>query len=252
MKALRTIPLILAAMFAVGGAIAADTVETWDVGATDVDFYTGAENLGLTPEEGLVFGDIMLGYGLVDRLSAYAGMTFQTDRNLGQSDPMLYLGLFGTPFQSDHVDLDLFLDFTSSGGEASITPSLELNWDHDPDMATFGLYVRTGIVFEQADPDPASPDVTPGIGQSVEVNPGVYWSVTERSQLLVEYSTGYFPNPAAEQDRWDLSHLHLGYNRTLVDALELITEVNFTVDKVDGKTPWGAFAGIIVTMPSVR
>lgn len=252
MKALRTITLVLANTCTAWAVLAADTVETWDVGATDVDFYMGAENLGQTREEGIAFGGILLGYGLLDRFSGYAGMTFQADLNLGESSPETYLGLFGTPYQSDHLDLDLFLNFSTAGGEATITPSLELNWDHDPDMATFGVYVRSGIVFAQEDSDSAKPEETPGIGHSIDINPGVYWMITERSQLLVEYTTGYFPTPAPEQDRWDVGHLHLGWNRMLVDTLELVTEVNFTVEKVDGHNAWGAFAGIIATLPSVR
>jgi hypothetical protein len=45
-------------------AQAADTVETWDVGATDVDFYLGFDGMGLDRYERTLSGEIMLGYNV--------------------------------------------------------------------------------------------------------------------------------------------------------------------------------------------
>lgn len=230
-------------------AHAADTVETFDIGATDVDFYLGVDNVGLEKDQGLVFADMMLGYGLVERLSAYIGSTFQVDRNLDQGSPQHYLGLFGTPVDGDHIDLDLFLDFTSSSSGATITPSFEMNWDQDPTMATYGFYIRAGVIFEGQSLDTAEEDTSEKISTTFEVNPGVYWSLAPGRQILIEFSTGYLPSPAAEEDKWDSMHMHLGWNQTLGDVLELVTEVNFTLEKIEDKNPWGSFIGLIATLP---
>lgn len=251
MKVLLIIATIIALLSGTAVTQAADTVETWDVGATDVDFYMGMENLGLSKEEGAVFGDIMLGYGLIDRFSAYIGTTFQADRHLGQSEPQHYLGLFGTPLESEHVDLDFFLGFSSSASGASITPSFELNLDRDGDMSSYGVYLRTGVIFQGQPVDMEVTDSSAEVDKTIEINPGVYWSLSDRSQLLLEYSTGYLSTSPAEKDRWDTSHVHLGYNHTLVSEIELITEVNWALEKTDGVTPWGGFVGIIATLPSV-
>ncbi len=241
---------LLAVMSGAVATQAADTVETWDVGATDVDFYMGMENLGLSREEGGVFGDIMLGFGIVERFSVYIGTTLQADRTLGQSDHQHYLGLFGTPIESDHVDFDLFLDFTGSGSDLTITPSFELNLDRDPDMSSYGFYLRSGVVFNHIAPDTEAAESKPEIGTTIEFTPGLYWSLTDHSQLLLEYSTGYLPSPAADEDNWEVGHMHIGYNHLLTDTIELITEANWALEKTDGITPWGGFVGIIVTHPS--
>ncbi len=240
-------------LIAMGGALttqAADTVETWDVGATNVDVYMGSENLGHTRQEGVIFGDILLGYGLAERFSAYIGTTLQADRTLGQSDHQHYLGLFGTPLDSDHVDLDLFLDFTGSNSGLTITPVFELNLDRDPDMSSYGIYLRTGMVFSHIPVDPEVADSADEVGTVVELNPGVYWSLAPGSQVFLEYNTGYLPSPAADQDNWTVGHMHLGFNQLLTESIELITEANWTLEKTNEKTAWGGFVGIIVGLPS--
>ncbi len=251
-RANRFLSGLIAVACVTGAAVgqAADTVETWDVGATDVDFYMGAESFGLPREDGTVFGDMMLGYGLIDRFSAYIGTTLQSDRTLGQSDPQHYFGLFGTPLATAHVDFDLFLNFSSSGSEATITPSFELNLDAEPDMSSFGFYLRAGVVFHNQPAGMRAAESQAAVGTSVEINPGVYWSLTDRSQLLLEFSTGFLPTPVSDEDKWEVGHLHLGYNHTLVEEIELITEVNWALEKIDDVTPIGAFMGIIVTLPS--
>ena len=243
---------ILAVMGGTQVAQAADTVETWDVGATDVDFYMGTENLGLPREEGMIFGDLMLGYGLAERFSGYIGTALQADRTLGQGDHQHYLGLFGTPMDTDHVDFDLFLGFKGSASGLTITPSFELNLDRDSDMSSYGFYLRTGVVLSHESADPEEVDSTPAIGTVVTFTSGVYWSITNHSQLFLEYSTGYLPSPAAKQDIWEIDHLHIGFNQLLTETIELITEVNWALEKTDGATPWGGFVGIIVTLPSTR
>jgi hypothetical protein len=65
-RRLPIIALIVVLMSGVlmpGVAWAADTVETWDPGAADVDFYLGFDGVGA---ERSVYGDIMVGYGHVD------------------------------------------------------------------------------------------------------------------------------------------------------------------------------------------
>ena len=68
-----------------GLTFAADTVETWDAGATDVDFYLGFD--GLDPKRGghAVYGDIMPGYGIVEHFSVYL--------DIPQNDEVVVVGL---------------------------------------------------------------------------------------------------------------------------------------------------------------
>lgn len=229
---------------------AADTVETWDVGATDVDYYMGIGGLGLPRQDGGVFGDLLLGYGLAERFSGYVGIALTADRNLGQSDPEHYLGLFGTPVETDHFDLDIFLNFAGSATGYAIAPSVELNLDRDPDMSSYGLFLRSGPVFSNLPADPEVEGSEDRIGTTWRFTPGVYWSVSPRSQLFFQYSNGYVASPEEGQDNWDVGQMQVGYNIFLTEAIELITEINWDAKKTDGVTPWGGFVGIIVTLPT--
>jgi hypothetical protein len=113
---------------------AADTVETWDMGATDVDFYTGFDGIGERSTNRTVYSDIMLGYGIIDRLSAYVGTTLQGNEFFGDSQARIYLGVFGTSVDTDHFNLDLFLDISAGGpalSEFRVAPAVELNYDLD-------------------------------------------------------------------------------------------------------------------------
>ena len=107
-----------------------------------MDFYLGADGLGPDTDGRSMFGDIMLGYGLVDRLSAYVGATLSAEGHFANGNADLYLGVFGTPIETGHFDLDLFLVVSGGGGgfdACAVTPSVELNFDLDPDQGNWGL-----------------------------------------------------------------------------------------------------------------
>ena len=89
---------------------AADTVETWDVGATDVELAIGLDGVGPAPAERTHSAVMLLGYGIVERLSAYLGTTLEGDQVLSNGRAYVHLGAFGTLVETDHFDLDLFLD----------------------------------------------------------------------------------------------------------------------------------------------
>ncbi|NOZ01560.1 MAG: hypothetical protein GXP54_06690 [Deltaproteobacteria bacterium] len=242
-----------------GAVMAADTVETWDVGATDVDFYLGYDGIGLRRPDRTVFGDMMLGYGILDRFSAYLGMTLQGTDAFTDGTASLYLGIYGTPVDTDHFDLDLFLDVSTGGDglkEFQVSPSLEMNFDLDPDLRTWGMYLRVGFpVYGRTVFPPGKPN-TPEheVAFHIETTAGTYWTVAEGHQLLLEYDMGLHPLPSDEVYGVNVGGVALGYNVCVVEdcALELINQVYFDIPQAGENFSVGIMMGFIATLPSVN
>lgn len=192
-------------------ARAADTVEPWDEGYADVDHYWGYDGIGLDRAERGIYGDMMLGWGIGHTLSPYLGTTLAGDGYLNNFAMEPYLGLYGNPLDTDHLDLDLFMDFGQGDGALTITPAVELNIDASPDLADFGLYTRTGFpITGRADPDdPEDPGKTV---IAIEPLVGAYKTLGN-SQVLVEVDMAIRPD-AAEGERDSCARLqphHLGH-----------------------------------------
>ncbi len=229
---------VLAVLLAPGIARAADTVETWDPGAVDVDFYLGYDGAG-SPSRS-VYGDIMVGYGIVEGFSAYLGTALTAPDSLAGGEPGLYLGVFGTLVDTDHVDFDLFLDLGATGdgmSDLEVRPSLELNLDAAPDLRSFGTYVRAGVVAHSA--DDASRAVL-----DVTLNPGAYVTLAGSHQLFVEYDMAFAPSDGATE----IGGFALGYNVVINDALELVTQVHADIPQADEVAAVSFMAGFIATI----
>ncbi len=234
-------------------ARAADTVETWDVGATDVDMYSGVDGVGLTRAEGSLYGDIMLGYGLVNRLSAYVGQKITGNSFFTGGAGTTYLGLFGTPVDTDHFDLDLFLGFDLGGAgykEFGVTPMVELNFDLDPHRRTWGMYIRTG--FRLHGHNLTSDDENPQWETHTTLASvlGTYYRIGHH-QILLEFDFAWKKFRAEQERELEIGGLALGYNVTLSNRIELITQAYFNLPQSEERFSVGFMAGIIVTLPTV-
>lgn len=231
-------------------AHAADTVEAWDKGAADLDIYMLMEGVGHDVSSQAVAGDVMVGWGLADRFCAHLNTTMQADGNLMNGGTVLGIGVFGTPIESDHVDLDLFLDVRSGGegmGALEVEPSFELNWDAAPDLAAWGFYLRSGLaVAGRENPDKASGhERYADIGMTV----GSYWSLDARRQLLIEYDAAWHDHAGDAGSGFETGGLALGYNVFLHDTLELINQVRVDLPQDDERTGVGFMVGLIATLP---
>ena len=87
---------IIALVLLPTSALAADTVETYDSGTINIDFFLGVDGFNHSDDRRLVFSDMMVGYGIANNFCSYAGVTLHGDGPTltGHSD--LYLGLFAT------------------------------------------------------------------------------------------------------------------------------------------------------------
>jgi len=230
------------------GAHAADTVETWDTGATNVDFYLGVHGLGSSEE--VLAGDIMLGVGLVPGLSAYLGTMLEACRHLADGSRSLYFGLFGTPLDTEHVDLDLFLDLSGAEagrGAVEVIPSFELNLDASPDVATWGVYLRAGVPLHGGADSGES--CSPSLEAHLALEPGAYLTVADGHQVLLETGGTVRLTEGGLGRDLDVGGLALGYNVMLSEALEVITQVAVDLPQDGEELAVGVMAGLIATMP---
>jgi hypothetical protein len=229
---------------------AADTTEAFDVGATDLDFYTGVDGLGLPSDERAAFGDMMLGYGLTERLSAYFGATLEGSGAFADGSSTHYLGLYGTPFNTDHLDLDLQLDMASGGPEQrlEIRPALELNIDADPEMRTWGMYLRTPLPVYGRKFQTGGEHAT----FHLEATLGTYVQLADGHQLLVEYDMAFHPDPQEGERRTDVGGAAFGYNVVVSDEIELINQVFVDIPQAGDQVSVSLMTGLIATLPSAQ
>jgi hypothetical protein len=236
-------------------AHAADTWETFEPGALDFELYLGYDGLGTrSPTQRLAFGDLMLGFGLLERLSTILGTVLQGNGRFSSGEGLVYFGLFGTPLDTRHLDFDLLLILEAGGpglGSFAVTPGFELNFDVSPEMRSFGVYLRgwTRLSGETAPVDPGQrPSDT--FHYALQLTLGAYYTIARRHQLHLESSFTFRPRPRAGERRREVGGLALGYNVAFHDRLELVSQVMVDLPQAGEKACVCFMTGLIVTLPA--
>lgn len=242
---MKTGPLIAAAGVTLFGGVAwaADTWEQYDPGFSSFELYAGFEGLGAEREDRGPYLSPLLGIGLVDGLSAVLTVDMAAAEDLSEATVGLGAMLFGTPLDSDVVDLDLFLRIGWDGPAPSaltVAPSVELNIDGDPAMETWGLYLRGGVAISGAE----------GGGDPGVVADGLIgaWGVAAPGHMLLLEVFGTV-EPGAERVA-DLGGVRLGYDVELGESVELINEVTLDIPLEGEPFAAGLMLGLIVALPS--
>ncbi len=231
-------------------ASAADTTECFAVGPTDFEFYLSMAGLGLPASDQRLGSQIVLGYGLTQRLSGYLGTVLSADGNMVRGSSEIAAGIFGTPLDTDHLDLDVFLEFSNDElDEFTTGPSLELNWDARPDQTTWGLYARSGLAISGSITLAGSRRTS-----DLELTMGAYWTVAPGHQLLVEFdgarkdnAGGHSPLHDSEKE-WTTGGWAVGYNAAINKTMELISQAYLDVPGDEESYSWGLMLGFIATM----
>lgn len=208
--------LALAAVSALAApARAADTIETFAPGSADAELHVATPGPG--PGGDSLRTAAVAGYGIARHFSGYAEL--DGDRSGAHTTQALHAGVFGTPLDTDHVDVDLLLDVAFHGWRPDAAPGFELNLDSAPDGSGAGAYLRlTGL---------------PAGARAATL--GAYTRVVDGQQLFIEH-TGGAP--------W--TELAVGFNAMLRDNLELVTQVS--TDLHTGA--FGSEFGVIITLPA--
>ena len=163
------------------------------------------------------------------------------------------LGLFGTPLDTNHVDLDLFLDLRLGGdgfSELQIAPALELNLDLRPERELWGIFLNVAApIYREisGEQEATSADVV----VSIEATLGTYLTLARRHQLLLDLELAFHPLASPGELSVELGSVGLGYNVALCDAIELIIEARFDLPQGDEDFSVGLMTGFIATIPPV-
>ena len=137
---------------------------------------------------------------------------------------------------------------------AAITIALELNIDRDPDQLSFGSYLRLGLpVYGRTlVVDPATEQTRSDLTYHTEGTIGVYATVAEVHQLLLEYDMAWLPAHLEGEAATSVGGVALGYNVSVADELELINQVALDVPAAGDSLSVGVMTGFIATLPGAR
>ena len=244
-------------LMSAGSARAADTVEPFDIGMTDFEFYVGIDGLGTTDDKTL-YGDLFLGYGLTESLSGFVGITLEGNHHFAGGAAALSIGGYGNVLDTDYIDLDLFLTLSVGGdgfSEFSGGPAMEFNVDLDKDMNSLGFYLRAGFTLsgaELAPANPSDPDAEPRFDTTYNIDTtlGAYYMIADGHQLLLEFDMLFDPDPAADVRGVDVGGIALGYNVAVHDAGEMINQVYLDIPQSGERAALNLMTGILVTLPT--
>jgi hypothetical protein len=134
----------LAAALVTSPARATNTSESWGIGATDIDYAFNFHGLGAGKSAHHIATEMLYGYGINGWFNAYMGLGLEGNTDFLITGTSPFMGVFATVVNTDHFDMDLWVSFRSvvESGEFHLAPGLELNFNADPNMQTWGLYMR--------------------------------------------------------------------------------------------------------------
>lgn len=234
-------------------ATAADTVETYDRGATNLELYLGMDGLGPSGAAPAANGDLVLGYGLTGGLSAYVATAIETGEDLGNRTHDARVGLIATPWDGETLDLDLLLELGGGGHGFSslwIVPGVELNLDFTSSIGAFGPYVRASVPINGERHRNVDGSTTFRTDHALDLNPGLQWTPWDGHQFLIEYGVALRLGRVDEADTWEDGGAALGYNVALSEGFELITQGSLA--PTGNRWDTGLLVGVIATIPEAR
>lgn len=240
---------IVAASFA-EEATAADTNETYGIGASNFEMYLGLDGAGLGKYEKTVWAEALAGFGITERFSGYLAALAEGNERFSAGTGGAGFGVFGTPVDTDHFDMDLFLGAGFRDGAMFLAPALELNLDARPDLALCGLYVRAEELLEGRD-DSIADETKAGhsLAPTTALAFGGYFTFAEIHQLLLEFDTAFHHNGEDGSEAVEAGGVALGYNVQVVDAVELVTQVAVDVPQDGEDLAAGFMLGFVASLP---
>ncbi len=250
-------------------ALACDTLEGFEPGVSDYEFFLSAGGLGKTDGEQKIKAESLLGIGITDRLSGLFYVAGEGNMAYSEGTGQFGFGLFSTPWDTNHFDCDIGLNATIAGlgggerhplghaqAEFTLTPFFELNLDSAPDMSGFGFYLvveevlsgRDDSTLDNMDREIRRFTLTPSTALTI----GGYCSIQTNHQAYIcfDLSCNHRNNKTEDEGKTEIGGIALGYNGMLSEKVELITEVNFDIPQNDEDFGIDFSIGFIAALPS--
>ena len=211
--------IMIATCFSIFGA---DTTETFELGFSDFEYYTGVSNL--KSDDKVYSHEITIGAGITNKLSSTFSIGVEKD---GEVIANSYsFGLFSTIFDSKYFDFDLYTNIDNS---YSFTLGTELNFDIKDNLALAGIYLRSELIYLNE-----ISDYTIVIGS--------YYTLKEL-QFLLE-----FDMTIPENEDFNIAALVFGINYGIVNNIELITDFSLDIPQNDEEINYSFSIGFISTI----
>jgi len=224
-------------------ANAVDTLEVYAPGLSDAEVYLGAERLGESKHETSTYASFGFGAGLHERLALYAGIDSVGNGALGEGSSGPNLLLYATVIDSFPFALDLGAQLSESDGSLATGPLCEVNFDFAPGQALAGLFLHGGpVAVGQAE----------AVNWSFEGGLGGYLSVSERTQLLVEWVSSYDLGVSPASSAMSHGALLFGVNSLVTENIELIHEFSLTLPDSGTDAGVGAMLGFVASLPTAN
>lgn len=214
---------------------AIDTTEAFDLGFSDIEFYSGQTQVGANRP---LFSETTFGYGVSERLSFSIGHSYDQE----SSEDVLSSAIFFNALDRDWFHFDLM-------GAVDETGTTAIMAETNLDFQGWGFQLGVETVFEEVPSLDAKTSVPPSIEDdstvSTTLTPLIYVQAGSRVQLL---AAANIELPSAPTESWDQTCLCLGVNVLIKDNLELITDITHTAHAEMGHNGWGASIGFITTL----
>jgi len=246
-KKLKAIVIVIAIFLFSQTLTAADTCETFDLGASDLEFYLGYDGIGLEKNQGVISAEVVAGFGITERFSALISLSGESNEYFSNGTGGAGFGIFGTIVDTDHFDVDLFLNAGIGPDSFSISPSIEINIDLKPDLELAGIYFRVEEMLAGRDESTDNNEKHAFAGE-LGITSGIYYSIHSGHQLLLEYDMTVLNNPDKGEERLNIGGIALGYNVVVHKKIELISQFFYDVPQNDERHAFGLSLGAVVTM----
>ena len=174
---------------------AVDTIETFDLGFTDFEYYYNLENFNEIKKT--IKNEIHIGIGIIENFSFC--LNFQSQKQKTIIENQYSYGFIFNILNTANFDMDLYGQNTNNYEK---TIGTEINFDYKEDLKDFGIYTRYEFNFNS---------------KNNLFLLGFYKTIKSNLQLLSQI---YFSTETKEKN------IDLGINYQLNSYLELINQIS--------------------------
>lgn len=202
-----------------------DTIETFDLGFTDFEYYNRTSDL--TKNNKTFTNEIHIGAGITPVFSSHISLSSEkTDNYLPVTS--YSFGFILTVLNTKNTDIDFYGELDSS---YNTLIGLELNYDLEDELKYLGFYLRPEIEFNND-------------YKIYKLLLGTYYSLNTSIQLLAEFDVYKI-----DSQNLETGNIAFGINYTLYDSIELINEFSIDIPHEDETTSYSVMIGFLATLP---